>query len=151
MPPSGNPTLARAIEVAERRAAALRQLGDVEREIGAEEVAALLGLKPAVNGRTNGEVETRDERAPLTLGVQVEDGVVGGDHPRGKAAIRQIVAEGGWGVWTLMQLREEMKRRSWFTSNKAVEVAVTRLMGAGECRRVGKGRYEFPALSRGAA
>ena len=36
-----------------------------------------------------------------------------------------------------------MKRRGWFTSNKGVDVAVTRLVASHEARRVGKGRYEF--------
>ena len=68
-------------------------------------------------------------------------------EPRGRKAIRTIVAERP-GLWSLADLREEMKRRGWFTSPKAVEVAVTRLCQRGEARKAGTGLYEFPAPVR---
>ncbi len=61
---------------------------------------------------------------------------------RGREAVRLIVRERP-GIWALVDLRAEMKRRGWFTSNKGVDVAVSRLVGSGEARHVGKGRYEF--------
>jgi hypothetical protein len=69
---------------------------------------------------------------------------------RGRDAIRRIVAQRP-GLWTLKQLREAQKLDGSFTSPKATEVAVTRLMALGECRRVGKGRYEFFATEEVAA
>lgn len=65
-------------------------------------------------------------------------------HPRGRAAIRVLVAERP-GVWTLAELREELKRRGWFTSNKAVEVAAKRLRENNEAHFVRPGVYDFPA------
>lgn len=64
-------------------------------------------------------------------------------QPRGRAAIRVIASERP-GIWTLAELREELKRRGWFTSAKAVEVAAKRLKEAGEVRFVRPGVYEFP-------
>ena len=65
-------------------------------------------------------------------------------QPRGRAAIRVVVSERP-GIWTLAELREELKQRGWFTSNKAVEVAAKRLRVGGEARFVRPGVYEFPA------
>ena len=66
-------------------------------------------------------------------------------HPRGRDAVRAIVSE-RQGLWSLGAIRDEMKQRGWFTSNKAVEVAVTRLCASGEAARTSeKGVYRFPA------
>jgi hypothetical protein len=116
----------------ERDATALRKLSEAARELGEERVRALLA--PILNGNGNGA-------HTLTLLPAPTDSVEE-DSPRGREAVRLIVGERP-GVWTLADLRAEMKRREWFTSNKGVDVAVTRLVAKGEARRVGKGRYEF--------
>jgi hypothetical protein len=122
-------TLEEQAEALERDATAVRKLVEAARDLGEERVAALLApmLKQNTNGNGNGH------------GKPAEPGA-----PRGRAAVREIVHERP-GIWTLSKLRSEMKRRGWFTSNKGVDVAVTRLVASGEARRVGKGRYEFPA------
>jgi hypothetical protein len=106
---------------AERHAAALRKIAEGARELGPEALTFLRAL-----------ADTSPETSlPLTT------------EPRGRGAIRLIVASRP-GLWSLADLRAEMKRRGWFTSNKGVEVAVTRLCASGDARRVGKGLYEFP-------
>jgi hypothetical protein len=120
--------------VLERDAAALRKLSEVARDLGEERVRALLGTAGNGNGHHNGLVRVEPEAQP----EPVEAG------PRGRKAVRLIVGERP-GIWTLADLRAEMKRREWFTSNKGVDVAVTRLVASNEARRVGKGRYVFPA------
>ena len=123
--------LERRAEDAAKEAARLARMVELARELGDEGVAELVTLLGSEtsngNGHTNGNGHPPAEKAP-----------------RGREAIRRIVRERP-GVWTLAELRAEMKRRGWFTSNKGVEVAVVRLCDAGECRRDGKGRYVFPA------
>jgi hypothetical protein len=109
---------------AERRAAALRKIVE--------------GVR-ALNGHASDVGVTVAEEATVRVGSRDA-------KPRGRGAVRLIVAERP-GVWSLAELREEMKRRGWFTSPKGLEVAVTRLCDAGEARRVAKGRYEFPAAT----
>ena len=121
-------------EALERDALALRKLSEAARELGEDRVRVLLG--PMLNGNGNGHVSE-----PEAMPEPVDDG------PRGREAVRLIVRERP-GLWSLVDLRAEMKRRGWFTSNKGVDVAVTRLCRSGEARRVGKGRYEFFAVER---
>lgn len=65
-------------------------------------------------------------------------------EPRGREAVRIVTAEQP-GIWALKELTAEVIRRGWAKNTKSVEVAVHRLTNAGEARRVGTGRYEFPA------
>jgi hypothetical protein len=122
----------------ERDASALRKLGEATEELGEDRVRAILGL--ILNGNSNGNGNGHHvEEADLLYPSEPPEG-----HPRGREAVRMIVHERP-GLWTLSDLRAEMKRNGWFTSNKGVDVAVTRLVASGEARRVGKGRYEFYA------
>jgi hypothetical protein len=132
-------TLEEQAQTLERDAAAMRKLVDATRDLGEERVAALLALVVR-NGNDvgNGNGHTQHESLVLTPSDPPEG------LPRGREAIRLIVRERP-GLWTLRDLRAEMKRRGWFTSNKGVDVAVTRLVASGEAMRVGKGRYEFSA------
>jgi hypothetical protein len=127
----------RAAEM-EQAAAAMRKLVEAAQELGEERVRDLLA--PMLNG--NGDHNGHAIEEPLSLPIPTDD-----DGPRGREAIRLIVAERP-GIWALVDLREEMKRRGWFASNKGVDVAVTRMSAKGEARRVGKGRYEFPATNQ---
>jgi hypothetical protein len=106
-------------------------LAEAERNIAeAEKIAALWREIADVLRRTNGhgKLAAVSDDVPL---------------PRGREAVRRIVAERP-GMWSLAELREEMKRRGWFSSAKGLDVAVTRLCVTGEARRVDKGRYQFP-------
>jgi hypothetical protein len=125
-------TLEQQAEALERDATAVRKLVDAARDLGEERVAALLAPMLERNGNGNGN----GHRATETVETSEEA------PPRGRAALRQIV-HGRPGLWTLRELRVEMKRRGWFTSNKGVDVAVQRLVASGEARRVSQGRYEF--------
>ncbi|MGB2952355.1 MAG: hypothetical protein WBB74_03045 [Gaiellaceae bacterium] len=69
----------------------------------------------AVREATNGHHENETERPAIVVA----------DAPRGRAAIRLIVRERP-GIWTLEQLRSEMKQRGWFTSDKGVEAVAAR-------------------------
>jgi len=129
-------TLEMQAEALEREAAAFRKLIEAARDLGEERVAAILAPMASQNGNggTNGNGHVATADVPL---AEAHD-----DDPRGREAIRRIVGVRP-GVWALAEIRVEMKRRGWFTSNKGVDVAVTRMCRNGEARRVGKGRYEF--------
>lgn len=120
--------LEREAEAAERRAVALRRFVEVARDLGNEGLAEVMGLlseRANGNGRANGS----PGQSP--------------DKPAGRAAIRIIVRERP-GVWTLDELKAEMKLRDWFTSDKGVEAAVSRLCRVNqEGKRLGKGRVKF--------
>jgi hypothetical protein len=126
-------TMEREAEEAELRAAAYRKIIEAARVLGDEGIAHLRTLvEPPEGNGGNGHAAL----APAATPDPPED------EPRGREAVRRIVHERP-GLWALSDLRAEMKRRKWFTSNKGVDVAVTRLVASGEARRVGKGRYEF--------
>ena len=129
-------TLEQQAEALERDAAAMRKLIDAARDLGEERVAALLAPMLARNGNGNGNGSGHAASAPVAAPDPPDE------IPRGREAVRLIVRDRP-GVWTLRDLRAEMKRRGWFTSNKGLDVAVTRLAASKEARRVGKGRYEF--------
>jgi hypothetical protein len=109
-------------------------------ELGEERVRLLLA--PMLNGNGNGNGHSAEEAAPFIPAPMPEE-----DGPRGREAVRLIVHERP-GVWTLRDLRAEVDRRGWLTSNKGVDVAVARMVAKGEARRAGKGRYEFFAPDR---
>jgi len=126
--------IAERADALEREANALRKLDEAARELGEEQVRALLA--PMLNG--NGY---RKEAVAETVAA-AETPERAADDPRGREAVRLIVQERP-GLWTLVDLRAEMKRRGWFTSPKGVDIAVMRMCKNGEARRAGKGRYEF--------
>jgi hypothetical protein len=129
-------TLEQEAEALERDAAAVRKLAEAARDLGEERVAVLLATMKNRNGHHTGNGHEATEQSHVTPSDS-QQGV-----PQGREAIRLIVHERP-GIWTLAKLRAEMRRRGWFTSNKGVDVAVTRLAASGEARRVGRGRYEF--------
>jgi hypothetical protein len=106
--------------------------------LGDERLRVLLA--PVLNGNDDGRGH---DSAEVTV-TAPHDPPARGDGPRGREGVRLIVGERP-GVWTLADLRAEMKRRGWYTSDKAVAVAVTRMCAKGEARHAGTGRYEFPA------
>jgi len=120
---------------AERQAAAIRKMAEGASELGDEGLALLAAL--LADGH-NGNGNAHSPPAP----VEPDEST-----PRGREAVRRIVAEKP-GIWSLADLKATMRDLGWFTSAKAVDVAVTRLCASGEARRVGHGRYEFGFADR---
>jgi hypothetical protein len=133
-------TLEEEAAALERDALALRKLAEATQALGEARIRALLTL--TVNGHANGNGHATP--VPFVAGAAVPpaEEPESSDEPRGREAVRKIVAA-RYGIWALADLRDEMKRNGWYTSDKGVEVALTRTCKAHEARRVGKGRYEF--------
>lgn len=127
--------LAQEAEEATRKADRLNRIVQLANELGEDGIAELVEWISAEseadgngNGRGNGHATT-----------------VGPDAPRGRDAVRLIVSKRP-GIWTLAELRAEMENRGWFTSANGLEAAAKRLCDVnGEGRRIGRGRYVFPA------
>src|SRR5689334_21811093 len=98
----------------EREAQALRKLDEAQKELGSERLLALLA--PLLNGNGNGNGHA--VAGAVEVAPKPEH-----DGARGREAVRLIVGERP-AIWALSDLRAEMKRRGWFTSNKGVDVAV---------------------------
>lgn len=123
-------------EEAAKKAARLNRIVELARELGDDGLAELAewfsseSENGTTNGNGNGNGHTAVTAAP--------------NAPRGRAAVRIIVRERP-GIWTYQELRVEMQRREWFTTDSGLEAAAKRLCDSGEGRRLGKGRYAFPA------
>jgi hypothetical protein len=122
-------TLRERAEDAERKAERFRQMAEFAEKLGEEGIAEFVSMIEASGIPTNGNGKSHDSDEKI---------------PRGREAVRQIVSERP-GIWTLKDLRAEMERRQWFTSRKGLEVAAHRLCVDGEGKRIGRGRYLFPA------
>lgn len=118
---------------AAKKAARLNRIVELARELGDEglsELAAWISSESETghtNGNGNGHV-----------------GAVAPGALRGRKAVRVIVNDRP-GIWLYQDLRAEMVRREWFTTDSGLEAAVKRLCDSGEGRRLSKGRYAFPA------
>jgi hypothetical protein len=125
--------LKKSAEEAAQRAERLQRMVQLVDALGEEGLAELVAFAADEQGG-NGHSETNGNGAkPAPEG------------PRGRAAVRIIVRERP-GIWTLKELRAEMEQRGWFTSASGLEAAVKRLCAVNrEGRRVGTGRYAFPA------
>jgi hypothetical protein len=123
--------LEREAEEAEQLAARRRKMVELARELGDQglsELVALIGSDGPTATNGNGH------KAKKRPGI-----------PRGREAVRVLVRERP-GLWTLSELRAEMESRGWFTTAKGLEAAAKRLCDIdGEGRRLGRGRYVFPA------
>jgi hypothetical protein len=116
---------------ATRQAERLNKMVELARELGDEGLAELVALVGPQAGKTN---RNGNGHTPVAT-----------DAPRGREAVRRIVRERP-GIWTLADLRAEMEKRGWFTSRSGLEAAAKRLCDVnGEGRRLGPGRYMFPA------
>ena len=131
-------------EEAQRQAERLQKMVELAQGLGDEGLRELVTLLtaeehslPHTNGNGNGN--GNGHKPP-----QAKTGA-----PRGRDAVRLIVRRRP-GVWTLTELRAEMEREGWYTSASGLEAAAKRLCDKnGEGRRVGRGRYVFPADYRG--
>lgn len=117
----------------------------LERAVRDEEEAArrVLAIRKIVEGLRDLNGHASDvfgEPQQLAVLLPVEKV----SRPRGREAVRRVVSDRP-GLWSLHELREAMKEHGWFTSAKAVEVAVTRLCESGDAARIAKGVYKFPA------
>jgi hypothetical protein len=122
-------------EDAERQAERLREMVTLAEKLGDEGIAEFVAMV-ASDEPSNGHAANGNGHGN---GVQETEKV-----PRGREAVRQIVRDRP-GIWTLAELRAEMKQREWFASNKGLDVAVSRLCEVGEGKRIGRGRYVFPS------
>lgn len=110
--------LRKAAEDSQAKAVRLREFADFAEELGDEAVAQLVSIASPVP----------DQRPR---------------HPVGRDAIRRITSERP-GLWTLKEIRTEMKRRGWYTSEKSLYNSICRLHDFNrECRRISRGLYEF--------
>jgi hypothetical protein len=118
-------------EEAARHAERLEKMLALARELGDEGVSEMVALLAPTEGNgKNGNGHAAKAKTNKT---------------RGRDAIRVIVAKRP-GIWTFAQLKTEMVREGWFVSDTGLEAAAKRLCDLnGEGRRIGKGRYVFPA------
>ena len=121
----------------------IARLPEMEREAQEHERKAK-GLRMIIDGvrALNGDAErlfgaAPVDRAPRTNQYRPEDG------PRGRAAVRQIVSERP-GTWRVGEIKRQIQLRGWPSSTTGVEVAIKRMVEAGEAQRVRKGVYRFP-------
>lgn len=121
--------LEREAAAAERRAVALKKFVEVAKDLGDDGLAEVIGLlSEQANGRTTNGNGRQDESP---------------DKPAGREAIRRIVSERP-GVWTMAELKAEMVSRGWFTTDKGIEAAVSRLIRLNKAgKRLGRGRIKF--------
>lgn len=99
-----------------------RQLADAERQAAeatrtAEALRKIIDGVQALNGHAGDVRLSPPVIAAMAQAIPPEDVNEMIDGPRGREAVRLITAERP-GVWALSDLRAEMKRRGWFTSNK---------------------------------
>ena len=66
------------------------------------------------------------------------------EAPRGRAAVRRIVAERP-GPWKVIEIKRQIQMRGWPYSASGVEAACRRLVADGEAERITKGVYRFGA------
>jgi hypothetical protein len=127
--------LAQEADEATKKAERLNRIVQLANELGEDGLAELvewISVEGETNGNGNGH--SHEHAAPANP-----------DAPRGRDAVRRIVSKRA-GIWTLAELRAEMEARGWFTSANGLEAAAKRLCDVnGEGRRVGRGRYVFPA------
>lgn len=122
--------LEREAEEAATKAARLNRIVDLARELGEDGLSELVEWMSAEAETTNGNGNGHGAAVAGAL--------------RGRKAVRAIVDERP-GVWLYQDLRAEMVRREWFTTDSGLEAAVKRLCDSGAGRRLSKGRYAFPA------
>ncbi len=95
-------------------AARMERMAKVVRELGEDGLAELLVLVTA-NG--NGAKENGNGNGHAAPAGRV---------PKGREAVRIIVRERP-GIWTYQEIRAEMERRGWFTTDNGLEAAAKRL------------------------
>lgn len=118
-------------EEAARQAERLEKMLTLARELGDEGVSEMVALLAPESNGTNGNGKSRAPRKS--------------NKTRGRDAVRAIVAKRP-GIWTFAELKAEMVREGWFVSDSGLEAAAKRLCDLNsEGRRIGKGRYVFPA------
>lgn len=123
------PGMEQEAEALERRADAIRQIVSGIRALNGE-VSLTLFNNPGRDSHENG---------PRSNGNGHETGE---DGPRGREAVRLIMAERP-GNWTIKRIKATIKERGWPSSPKAIETAVHRLHRDGTVIWVRKGVYKL--------
>jgi hypothetical protein len=118
------PELEQAAKEHERKARALRQIIEGVRALNGDAVRLL-------SNETEGGADRVNQYKP-------EDG------PRGREAVRQIVAERP-GIWRVADIKREVQLRGWPSPMTAIDTAVARMAAAGEAEKIPgrKGLYKF--------
>lgn len=119
------PDLEREADSYERKARALRQIVDGVRALNGDAETVLAPKFLEQNG-TLFVARPRDERGP-----------------RGRQAVRRVMAEQPDRVWKVIDVKREVLRRGWSPSPKAVEAMVRALYEAGEIELVKYGHYKL--------
>jgi hypothetical protein len=119
------PEMEREAENYERKARALRQI--------------IEGVK-ALNGRADAILAPRFVEQNGKVFVAAPQDRRG---PRGIEAVRQVMASDSERVWKVIELKNEILRRGWAPSPKAVEANVKRLRELGEITSVAYGYYKL--------
>jgi hypothetical protein len=126
------PSLERQAVEYETEAEGLSQKAQAIRQI-------IAGIR-ALNGEAH-EILTRRfdaHKVEFTISPRDENG------PRGPKAVLRILREQPDRVWKVVEVKQEMLRRGWAPTPKAVEASIKRLRATGELVPVGYGFYKLP-------
>lgn len=64
--------------------------------------------------------------------------------PRGPKAVLRVLRQQPDRVWKVVEIKQEMLRRGWAPTPKAVEASIKRLRATGDLVSVGYGYYKLP-------
>ncbi len=70
------------------------------------------------------------------------------DGPRGREAVRLIVAARPDGLWKTSEIKAEVARRGWPSSAAGIDTAIKRMEIAGEAKREDTGLYRFAVVTK---
>jgi hypothetical protein len=127
------PTMEREAEEHEARARALRQF-----------IAAVRAL----NGHAQDITEPRFVEQNGTVFVAAQLDRTG---PRGREAVRRVMAERPSRVWKVIELKREILGRGWAPTPKAVEANLKRMRELGEVVSPRYGYYRLASANGGSA
>jgi hypothetical protein len=124
------PEMEREAEEYERKAHALRQI--------------IAGVR-ALNGHPTTLVEPRlvEQNGKIFIARPLDE-----RGPRGRTAVLRVMAEHPARLWKVVDLKQELLRRGWAPTPKAVEASVKRLRQDGKVESPQYGYYQLVARSR---
>ena len=126
------PSLERQAAEYEAEAEGLNQKAQAIRQI-------IAGIR-ALNGDAHEILTRRFEahKVEFTIAPLDENG------PRGPKAVLRVLREQPARVWKVVEVKQEMLRRGWAPTPKAVEASIKRLRETGDLESVGYGYYKLP-------
>jgi hypothetical protein len=132
----------------------LARLPEMEREAEEHEAHAralrqFIAAVRALNGHAEDVRQPRFVEQNGTVFVAAQRDPAG---PRGREAIRQVMAERPDAIWKVIELKREILGRGWAPSPKAVEANLKRMRQAGDvvCPRYGYYKLAVQSDGRGA-